>query len=70
MGRFNGQRVCLRERETNKLIIAYPFTLSGTDEQINRRVKNWFYQVTCSADCHLLTAFVDTLNEDELEIYA
>lgn len=70
MGRFEGQRIGLREIGTNKLIIAYPFTATGSDELIKRRVKNWFYLVTCSGECLLPNSFVDCLNEDEIEKYA
>lgn len=70
MGRFDGQRIGLREQGTNELLIACPFTVNGTDEQIDKRVKNWFYQVSCSAESHLPTAFVDFLDEDELERYS
>lgn len=70
MGRFEGQRIGLREVGTNRLIIAYPFTVSGSDELINKRVKNWFYLVTCSGECLLPNTFVDCLNEEEIKEYA
>ncbi|TJX14156.1 hypothetical protein E9840_06685 [Tissierella creatinini] len=70
MGRFEGQRIGLRESGTNRLIIAYPFTVTGSDEQIKRRVRTWFYLVTCSAECLLPNTFVDFLNEEEIEKYA
>ena len=50
MGNFEGQRLGLREVGTNRLIIAYPFTATGSDELIKKRVKTWYYLVTCSGE--------------------
>ena len=54
MGRFDGHRIGLREKETNRLITAYPYNVAGTDEEIIKRVRDWFYQTSCSAEDQLL----------------
>lgn len=70
MGRFENQRIGLREKGTNKLIIAYPYKINGTDEQVSRRVKNWYYQTNCCTTDHLLKIFVDFLDDEELKQYS
>jgi len=69
MGRFDGHKIGLREKETNKLIIAYPYTIEGADEQVVKKVKDWYYQTSCEAEDQLLTAFVDFLSDDEIKQY-
>jgi hypothetical protein len=70
MGRFDGQRIGLRDNLTGKLIIAYPYNVSGPDELVCRRVKNWYYQTNCSVEEQLKTAYVDFLTDDEISEYA
>ena len=69
MGRFDGHKIGLREKETNKLIVAYPYTTEGADEQVVKKVKDWYYQTSCEAEDQLLTAFVDFLSDDEIKQY-
>ncbi len=68
MGRFeNANRIGLRDKQTGKLIAVYPEKLSGTDEEIENKVKFWYYQQGCSAENVLEHSRVDTLNETELK---
>ncbi len=68
MGRFeNADRIGLRDKQTGKLIAVYPEKLSGTDEEIENKVKFWYYQQSCSAENVLEHSRVDTLNETELK---
>ena len=70
MGRFDGQRIGLREKDTNKLITAYPYNVTGTDVEIIKRVKDWFYQTSCSAEDVLLRSYVDFLDDEEMKQYS
>lgn len=68
MKKFEGNaRVGLRENETNRLIAVYPEEVRGTDEQLEDKVKFWFYQQSCSAEDVLRDCFVDVLTENELK---
>ncbi len=68
MGRFeSAERVGLRDKQTGKLIAVYPEKLSGTDEEIENKVKFWYYQQSCSAENELEGSRIDTLNETELK---
>jgi hypothetical protein len=60
-------RVCLRDKESRALIRAYPYKVQGTDEEIEDKVKFWFYQSSCDAESKLENYFVDTLSVTELK---
>lgn len=70
MGQFDGHRVGLREKGTNKLITAYPYKITGPDDQVIRRVKNWYYQTNCICHDQFSTAYVDFLDDEEMKQYA
>ncbi|SEW36265.1 hypothetical protein [[Clostridium] fimetarium] len=68
MGKFNGvEKLGLRNKETGKLIAVYPNKAEGTDEEISKTVKDWYYKKNCSAEDELLSAYVDLLTEHELK---
>jgi len=68
MNKFNGaEKLAIRNKETGKLIAVYPKKVEGTDEEISKTVKDWYYTKHCSAEDELLTAYVDLLTENELK---
>lgn len=66
MNELQGQRVGLRNKETKKLISVYPHEAEGSDKEIDKKVRDWFYKQACGNDDILLRAYVDTLTEDEI----
>ena len=68
MGRLeNAEKVGLRDKTTKELIVVYPFQVSGSDAEINKKVRDWYYNQSCAAEDRLLTAFVDVLTEQEIK---
>ena len=68
MDRLNGvEKVGLRDKETNKLIAVYPHKVEGTDNEIEDRVKFWYYQQSCEAENRIENSFVDVLTPNELK---
>ncbi len=66
MGKFDGnEKIGLRNKNTGKLIAVYPSKAQGTDEEIIKTVKDWYYAQNCSAEEELRTAYVDLLTETE-----
>jgi hypothetical protein len=63
----DAKKVGLRDRETKKIIAVYPHKPEGTDEEIEKAVKDWHYQKYCAAEEELRNAYVDVLTEDELK---
>jgi hypothetical protein len=68
MGKFeNAQKVGLRDKETNKILAVYPYKAEGTDAEINKIVRDWYYQQSCEAEDQLLNAYVDVLTDYEVK---
>lgn len=66
MGKFeSATAVGLRNKETDKLIAVYPFKAEGSDEEIAKKVSDWYYMQNCSAEEELRNAYVDILTEAE-----
>lgn len=66
MGKFeSASAIGLRNKETEKLIVVYPFKVEGSDEEITKKVTDWYYMQHCSAEEELRTAYVDILTEAE-----
>ena len=60
-------KIGLRDKTTKKLIAVYPFKVEGSDAEIEKTVRDWYYKQSCQAEDQLLTAFVDTLSEQEIK---
>jgi hypothetical protein len=68
MSRFSDtEKVGLRDMKTNRLIAVYPYKIEGSDEEIEDKVKFWFYQQSCSAEDKLRNSYVDALTPDEIK---
>lgn len=67
---LNGaEKVGIRDRDTGKLISVYPHKVEGSDNEIEDKVKFWFYQQSCGAEEQLRNSFVDALTEKELKSF-
>lgn len=60
-------KLCLRDKDTDKLVAVYPHNIEGSPEEMEDKVRFWFYQQSCSAENELDNYYVDTLTENELE---
>ena len=68
MSKFeSAEKLGLRDKETNKLLAVYPYKAEGTDAEINKIIRDWYYQQSCAAEDQLLTAYVDSLTELEIK---
>ena len=68
MGKFeNAEKIGLRDKVSKKLLAVYPEKVSGSDKEIEKIVRDWYYQQSCAAEDQLLTAFVDVLTEHEIQ---
>jgi len=67
MGKFEGQNVGLREKDTDKIIAVYPEVVNGTDQEINKTVRDWFYKQACANEDILRTAYVDVIEDVEMK---
>jgi hypothetical protein len=66
MSRFgNAAKVGLRDKNTRELIAVYPFPPIGEDAEIEKAVRDWYYQQSCAAEDKLLSSFVDVLTAQE-----
>lgn len=70
MNIFSGaEKVGMRDIETDKLIAVYPYKLVGTQAEIEKAVRDWFYKQSCSAEEVMEKSYVGILTEEELESY-
>ena len=68
MGRFaTAEMVGLRDKATQKLLAVYPLKATGSDAEIDKAVRDWYYKQSCKAEDQLLTAFVDVLTAQEIK---
>ncbi len=68
MGKLeSAEKIGIRNKNTNKILAIYPEKITGTDEEISKKVKDWYYTSSCSAEDELLTAFVDELTPEEIQ---
>ena len=61
------EKIGLRDKTTKELVAVYPFKAEGTDEEIVKTVRDWYYQSGCYAEDQLLTLYVDALTEFEIK---
>jgi hypothetical protein len=68
MNKFaNAEKIGLRDKASRKLIAVYPFQVTGSEAEIEKAVRDWYYKQSCQAEDQLLTAFVDVLTEHEIK---
>lgn len=57
----------LREKDTNKVVAVYPEKLQGSENEIENKVKFWFYQQSCGAEDRLEDCYVDVVSDEEIK---
>jgi len=68
MNKFEGaEKIGLRNKETGKLIAVYPNKPEGTDSEIDKAVRDWYYNQNCAAEEKMRNAYVDVLTENEIK---
>jgi hypothetical protein len=68
MGKFQGDfKIGLRDSATKELIAVYPKKAEGTDAEIEKSVKDWYYKTSCEAEERLLNSYVDILTAEEVK---
>lgn len=68
MAKFeSAEKLGLRDKATKNLLVVYPYKAEGTDAEINKIVRDWYYQQSCAAEDQLLTAYVDVLTDFEIK---
>ena len=60
-------RAGIRDKRSDELIAVYPHKVTGTDQEIEDKVKYWFYQRNCEAENQLENYYIDTLTPLELK---
>lgn len=65
MRKLQGEFVGLRDMVTDKLIAVYPHETTGSNEEIEKAVKDWYYSQGCENEEELKTSYVDILTEEE-----
>lgn len=63
----NAKRVGLRNIETEELIAIYPFEPVGTDAEIEKAVRDWYYGKNCAAEEKMRYAVVEALTDAEVK---
>lgn len=61
------EKIGIRNKKTGELLKVYPFKAEGSDEEITKKVTDWYYMQFCSAEEELRTAFVDALTAEEIK---
>jgi len=70
MGKFEtAEMIGLRDKATKKLMAVYPSKAMGSDEEIEKLVRDWYYKQSCKAEDQLLTAYVDALTPQEIKAH-
>jgi hypothetical protein len=62
-------KVGLRQKQTNKFVVLFPETVQGDQKEIEKKVVDWYYKQSCSAEDELRDLFVDVATEHDLETY-
>lgn len=68
MGKFeNAEKIGIRSKKTDELLAIYPDKAEGSDEEITKKVTDWYYMRNCSAEEELKNAYVDIVTPEELK---
>jgi len=63
----DAQKVGLRNIETEELIAVYPHKPEGTDAEIEKAVRDWYYEQNCAAEDAMKNWVVEPLTAAELK---
>lgn len=57
------KQAILKDKLTNKTIAVFPYEIDGSNEEIEKRVFDWYYAQGCSNEDELPRLFVDLVSE-------
>lgn len=63
----DAKKVGLRNIETEELIAVYPYKAVGTDAEIEKTVRDWYYGQNCAAEEAMRYAVVEALTDADIE---
>lgn len=63
----DAEKVGIRNIETEELIAVYPYKPEGTDAEIEKAVRDWYYKQNCAAEEIMKDKVVEALTEAELK---
>ena len=70
MSKFKqAEYIGLRDKSSGKLLAVYPLPHDGSDAEVEKAVRDWYYKQSCAAEDQLLTAYVDALTEAEIKAH-
>lgn len=58
--------VGLRSKKTHEIVAVYPHMVDGLTQEVEKKVKDWYYVQGCGNEEVLAHCFVDILRENEL----
>ncbi|SHJ70574.1 hypothetical protein [Parasporobacterium paucivorans] len=68
MSKFsNAEKVGLRNKDTEKLLAVYPHRPEGNDDEIIKKVTDWYYSQNCAAEELMKNSYVDILTDEEIK---
>ncbi|TYQ18195.1 UNVERIFIED_CONTAM: hypothetical protein Cloal_0615 [Acetivibrio alkalicellulosi] len=62
-------KVGLKDKDTHKLVAIFPEKVSGSQKEITKKVFDWYYKQSCSAEDELRNLYVDTIDTDEQNLH-
>ncbi|NLD47732.1 MAG: hypothetical protein GX660_11110 [Clostridiaceae bacterium] len=54
-------KVGLRDKRTDELVAVFPENLKGDRKEIDKKVFDWYYKQSCSAEDELRNLYVDII---------
>ena len=57
------KKAVLKDKLTNKTVAVFPHEIEGSNEEIKKKVFDWYYAQGCSNEEELPRLFVDLLSE-------
>ena len=58
--------VGLRTKKTHEIVAVYPHLVDGLNQEVEKKVKDWYYTQDCDREEILAHCFVDIIRENEL----
>ena len=63
MNNKQNKKAVLKDIVTDKTVAVYPYNIEGSQEEIEKKVFDWYYAQGCSNEEQLPKLFVDILSE-------
>ena len=57
----------IKDKETGKLVAAYPHTVEVNNKEIKDKILDWYYMQNCSTSENIEFYFADTISEEEFK---